>query len=232
MIVAIIPARGGSSRIPRKNIRSFAGKPMICYSIEAAKKTDLFDQIIVSTDDKEIAQISRQAGAEVPFSRPENLSDAYTPTAPVLEHAVNWLNTHSRKVEYFCCIYPTAPFVRPQDIKKGYQLLLDKKASSVFSITTFDFTIFRALRQADGGRLEMFWPENELKRSQDLPTAYHDAGQFYWLNADIFLKNKKVWAPDAYGVLIERYLVQDIDTIEDWQTAELMYEVCRKKGLL
>jgi pseudaminic acid cytidylyltransferase len=229
---AIIPARSGSKRIPGKNIKSFAGKPMISYSIAAAKNSGLFDRIIVSTDSDQIAEIARQYGAEAPFRRPANLSDDNMDMAPVIEHAVNWLNSNGPQIKYFCNIYPTAPFIRTDDLRKAFSILRDKNAPEVFSVTTFPFPVFRALRVAQDGHLEMFWPENELKRSQDLEQAYQDAGQFYWFDSGAFLKNKKNWDPGALPFFIPRYLVQDIDTPEDWQIAELMFEVCRQKGLL
>ena len=232
MNLAIIPARGGSKRIPGKNIKNFAGKPIICYSIEAAAKSNLFDRIIVSTDCDKIAEVSRGAGAEVPFVRPSELSDDHTPTAPVLEHALRWLEHEGCSVKYLCCIYPTAPFVRSEDLIKGYKLLVENNVSSVFSVTEFEFTIFRALKINDEGFVGMFWPEHELTRSQDLPQAYHDAGQFYWLDSETFLKNKKLYAKDAKPVIMPSFLVQDIDTLDDWKTAELLFEVYKKNSLI
>lgn len=232
MNVAIIPARGGSKRIPGKNIKNFAGKPIITYSIDAARKCRIFDRIIVSTDCDRIAEISQRAGAEVPFVRPSELSDDHTPTALVLEHALRWLESESCRVKYLCCIYPTAPFVRSEDLIKGYKLLIENNVSSVFSVTEFEFTIFRGLKINDEGFIEMFWPEHELTRSQDLPQAYHDAGQFYWLDSEKFLGNKKLYANDAKPIILSRFLVQDIDTLNDWKTAELMFEVCKKNGLI
>ena len=232
MNVAIIPARSGSKRIPNKNIKHFLGKPIIHYSIEAAQKSEVFDRIIVSTDSEKIADFAREAGAEVPFMRPAELSDDYTPTAPVLEHAINWLKRHEQSVDYFCCIYPTAPFIRCDDLVRGYKLLIENKASSVFGVTEFNFPIFRGLKINDSGRLEMFWPEHELTRSQDLPTAYHDAGQFYWVDSGKFLKYKKIYSKDSKPVILPRILVQDIDTAEDWELAEMMYQICIKKDLL
>ena len=232
MNVAIIPARSGSKRIPGKNIKSFAGKPIISYSIAAAKNTGLFGRIIVSTDCKRIAEVAKYAGAEVPFIRPPELSDDNTTTAPVLKHAINWLEANGERIDYFCCIYPTAPLIRWEDIKKAFNVLCEKKASEVFSVTTFDFCIFRGLKISEEGHLEMFWPENELVRSQDLPQAYHDAGQFYWFNKEAFNKNKRVWLPEALPYLIPRYLVQDIDTPADWEDVEVMYEVCKRKSLI
>lgn len=230
--VAVIPARGGSKRIPGKNIKNFAGKPIISYSIEAAKASGIFDRIIVSTDSEDIADVARSAGAEVPFARPSELSDDHTPTAPVLEHALKWLKSEGCRVKYLCCIYPTTPFVRSKDLIRGYELLVENNVSSVFSVTEFEFTIFRGLKISDEGFVEMFWPEHELTRSQDLPQAYHDAGQFYWLDSEKFFKNKKLYAKDAKPVILPRVLVQDIDTPEDWEIAEMMYEACKKKGLL
>jgi pseudaminic acid cytidylyltransferase len=224
MNVAIIPARGGSTRIPDKNIRSFAGEPMISYTIAAAKAAKVFDKIIVSTDSRRIAKIAEEHGAEVPFMRSRELSDDHTPTAPVILHALQWLCDYDKPAKYACCIYATAPFVRAEFIKKGYEILLKYGVSSVFSVTTFPFPIFRALRITEKGNLEMFWPEYELTRHQDLPEAYHDAGQFYWLKVDSFLKSKRLYSSDAMPVILPRYLVQDIDTKEDWETAERMFK--------
>jgi len=224
MVVAIIPARGGSRRVPRKNIRLFAGHPMISYSILAAKQTGIFDRIIVSTDSKEIAGVAEKYGAEVPFLRPAYLSDDHTPTAPVLTHALRFLNDNGMAPEHICCIYATAPFVKPEFIRQGYEILLKNDVTEAFSVTSFSFPIFRALRIREDGSIEMFWPEHELTRSQDLPEAYHDAGQFYWLKVKAFLKSQKIYTHDAMPVFIPRYLSQDIDTLEDWETAERMFK--------
>ena len=223
MNVAIIPARGGSKRIPNKNIKSFAGKPIIAYSIEAAKLSGVFDRIVVSTDSEKIAEVAREYDAEIPFLRPAELADDHTPTAPILSHALTWLGEHGASPKYACCIYATAAFVRPESIREGYEKLTKEKVSSVFSVTTFRFPIFRALKITASGHLEMFWPEHELTRSQDLPEAYHDAGQFYWIDCHTFLKEKKLYGRDALPVILPRYLVQDIDTPEDWETAERMF---------
>jgi pseudaminic acid cytidylyltransferase len=230
--VAIIPARGGSKRIPDKNIKPFLGKPIIAYSIETAKISGLFDRIIVSTDSQKIAHTAKEYGAEVPFMRPKNLSDDFTPTAPVLLHALKWMSENEVRSNYVCCIYATAPFIQPDYIKKGLGLIMSKRVSSVFSVSTFPFSIFRALNISDAGYLKMFWSEHELTRSNDLPEAYYDAGQFYWLDSKKFLKTKKIYTGDALPVILPRCLVQDIDTPEDWETAESMYEVARKRGLL
>lgn len=232
MKAAIIPARGGSKRIPGKNIKSFAGRPMIAHSIEAARQTGLFDRIIVSTDSEEIAMVARQFGAETPFVRPAALADDFTPTAEVILHALDWLASHDRPVAHACCLYATAPFVQPRFLRQGFDTLLQSGAASVFTVTTYPASIHRALKIEADGRLAMFWPEYELTRSQDLPEAYLDAGQFYWLDARRFLAEKKIYSVDARPVIMPRYLVQDIDTPEDWLTAEAMYAALLAQGRL
>ncbi len=230
MNFAIIPARGGSKRIPNKNIKLFAGKPIIAYSIEAAQKTNLFDRIIVSTDSEAIANVAIQWGAEVPFLRPSRLADDYTGIDNVMIHALNWFNENEgSKIKYFCCIFATAPFIRPEDIRRGYDLLKKNKATTAFSVTTFPYPIFRALKVNAEGNLEMFWPEYLNSRSQDLPEAYHDAGQFYWAETKSYLREKRFFSKDALPVILPRYLVQDIDTPEDWETAELMFKAIQLK---
>ena len=222
--VAIIPARGGSKRILKKNIKAFAGKPIIAYSIEAAKESRLFDRIIVSTDSQEIVSVASHYGAEAPFIRPKELADDLTPTAPVLHHALVSLLQTGYEVDYFCCIYATAPFVKAKYIREGYDRIRTNRVSSAFSVTSFGFPIFRALKIREDGRLEMFWPAHELTRSQDLPKAYHDAGQFYWLESKRFMDHPRLYSPDAFPVFLPRHLVQDIDTPEDWERAEIMFK--------
>jgi len=222
-VVAVIPARGGSKRIPHKNIKPFCGKPMIAYSIETAKNAGIFDRIIVSTDSKEIASIAKDFGAEIPFMRPVELADDFAGTDAVILHALKWLIKDGEKIDYICCIYATAPFVKAEYIIKGYNLLREKNAASCFSVTTYPFPIFRSLKINSQNRLEMFWPEYRETRSQDLTEAYHDAGQFYWANVTNYLKEKQFYSKNAVPVVLPRYLVQDIDTIEDWNTAELMF---------
>ena len=224
-IVAIIPARGGSKRILNKNIKSFAGKPIISYSIKAAQETNLFERLIVSTDSEQIAKVAKFYGAEVPFIRPAELADDFTGTVPVLLHALNWLNEHDSMTNYFCCIYATAPFLQAEHIIEGYNLLKKRNAATVFSVTTFPSCIFRALRIGKNGCIKMFWPEHENSRSNDLPEAYHDAGQFYWGNTNRFLMEQKLYSSDSVPVILPRYIVQDIDTLEDWEKAEKMYSV-------
>lgn len=221
--IAVIPARGGSKRIPRKNIKSFYGRPMISYSIEGAKSCNIFDKIIVSTDSPEIADAARQSGADVPFIRPPELADDFTPTAPVLLHALEQLSRAGEGYQFLCCIYPTAVFIQPKYIMDGFKLIKTGKAETVFSVTSYSFPIFRALKIEDDGRLKMFWPEYEMTRSQDLTEAYHDAGQFYWLNVPRFIQSKKIYGDRAMPVVIPRSLVVDIDNEEDWEVAENLY---------
>ncbi|MFA7383730.1 MAG: pseudaminic acid cytidylyltransferase [Desulfurivibrionaceae bacterium] len=233
MKVAIIPARGGSKRIPGKNIKPFAGKPMIVYSIEAALQSRLFDRIIVSTDSEQIAAVARQVGAETPFVRPVELADDFTTTADVILHALEWLGEHGAgEADHTCCLYATAPFVHPSFLRQGFDLLLQSGAASVFTVTSYQAPIHRALKIEEDGHLAMVWPEYELTRSQDLPECYHDAGQFYWLDTRRFFADKKIYSHDARPLILPRYLVQDIDTPEDWLMAEAMYMALRALGKL
>lgn len=224
MRLAVIPARGGSKRIPRKNIKLFCGKPMIGWSIEAAQQSGCFDQIIVSTDDVEIAEVARQFGAAVPFMRPAELSDDHTGTIPVIRHAVEWFNAQGRVVEQVCCLYATAPFVRVEDIQRGLKILHEMGSDYAFSVTSYPFPIQRAIRITEQGRVEMFNPEHFNTRSQDLEEAYHDAGQFYWGRASAWLQGTMIFSPDSAPVLLPRHRVQDIDTPEDWLRAEWMFK--------
>jgi N-acylneuraminate cytidylyltransferase len=226
MNVAIIPARGGSKRIPRKNIRDFCGKPMITWSIEAAKNSALFNRIIVSTDDSEIREIALAAGAEVPFERPPELANDHAGTLPVVRHAVQWLAEEGSPAGNVCCIYATAPFLQPEDLSKGRDLLTSDPATEfVFSATPFGFPIFRALRLGEGNTVSMFWPEHELSRSQDLPPAYHDAGQFYWGTAQAWLTKDHIFSSNSRAVVLPPHRVQDVDTPEDWLQAELKFHL-------
>jgi len=231
MNIAIIPARGGSKRIPNKNIKDFLGKPIIVYSIESAIQSNLFDKVIVSTDSIEIAQIAKNYGAEVPFMRPKELSDDWTPTEPVFTHAINWVQDNIGTVNNACCIYSTAPFIRIEDLKKGLENILSEDCNASFPITTFDFCIHRGLKLEEN-TVKMIWAENELVRSQDLPEAYHDAGMFYWVDVQEYLKIKKIHTNKTKPIIIPRILCQDIDTIEDWKTAEIIYEVSKKSRLI
>lgn len=224
MKIAIIPARGGSKRIPRKNIKEFCGKPMIAWSFEAAKASGLFDHIIVSTDDGEIAEIAQQCGAEVPFMRPVELSDDYVGTGAVIKHAAEWAINNFGELDFICTIYATAPFITPADLINGLALLLKSNAEIAFTVTSFSFPIQRAIRITNEGRVAMFQPEHFHTRSQDLEHAYHDAGQFYWARADAVLSEVSAFSHAAIPIILPRNQVQDIDTIEDWQRAELMFK--------
>lgn len=225
MKLCVIPARGGSKRIPRKNIRPFAGRPIIAYSIQAALVSRLFDRVMVSTDDAEIAEIAAGLGAEIPFLRPEELSDDHTGTNAVVRQAIEWHNRQGLLVSCACCLYATAPFVQVRYLREGLERLLDSGKSFVFSVTAYPFPIQRALRVNEKGELEAIYPEYRCTRSQDLEPAYHDAGQFYWGTADAFLHDVPLFSNASLPVVLPSYLVQDIDTEEDWRRAELMYRV-------
>lgn len=229
MRIAVIPARGGSKRIPGKNIREFCGKPMIAWSIEAALASRCFDEVVVSTDDPAIGEVARQYGASVPFVRPSSLSDDYTGTLPVIRHAVEWFIEAGHSVDMVCCIYATAPFVSPQDIQAGMQKLQENSCDFAFSVTSYAFPIQRALRMLDGGRVEMLNPGEFATRSQDLEEAWHDAGQFYWGTVTAWREERVIFGRNSVGIPIPRYRVQDVDTPEDWETAELMFEALRAR---
>ncbi len=223
MNVCIIPARGGSKRIPKKNIREFCGKPIIAYSIEVAKKSGLFDQVVVSTDSNEIADVARTYGAEVPFMRAADLSDDFTGTGAVFAHALKFLIAEGRPYRFACCMYATAPFVRVSFLEEGYRLLEEKDVVNAFTVTSFPFPILRSQQLNEDGVLEMKWPEYRMTRSQDLPEFYHDAGQLYWTRVKEFLEMPDLYR-DAAPIILPRHLAQDIDTEEDWIRAELMFK--------
>jgi len=224
MNIAIIPARGGSKRIPRKNIKEFHGKPMIAYSIEAALNSGCFDKVIVSTDDAEIAEVAKKYGAEVPFMRPANIADDYATTLDVIKHAIEFTEQQAWGVKNVCCIYATAPFLIPEFIQKGLQELTKNTINYAFSATSFPFPIQRAIKLNTEQRVEMFQPEHLNTRSQDLEEAYHDAGQFYWGTSFAFSNGKPFFSPESKAILLPRKRVQDIDTPEDWELAEALYK--------
>lgn len=223
--IAIIPARGGSKRIPRKNIRSFMGKPIISYSIQAAIDSQLYDQVLVSTDDDEIASVANHYGAKTPFMRPAEISDDHATTDSVLLHAISWLEKNDLRYKYATCIYPTAPLIKGMYLAEALEILIKKNATSVFPVTTFAYNIFRSLKLVDNNRLELIWPENATKRSQDFITAYHDAGQFYWFDIEKYKKSGSLFSEDSYPIHLPRYVVQDIDSMEDWEMAERLFKV-------
>ena len=220
--VAIIPARGGSKRIPRKNIREFAGKPMIVHSIACALRSRLFERIIVSTDDDEIGAVARENGAEVPFIRPAELSGDVVGTTGVVAHALRWLHGQHDQPEAVCCIYATAPFIHVNDLRAALSLYESGRWQYVFAATTFAAPIFRSFRSLGDDGLQMFFPEHFLARSQDLPEALHDAAQFYWGRPRAWLDGEKVFDSHSTVTRIPRWRVQDIDTEEDWRRAEAM----------
>ncbi|MGB5918364.1 pseudaminic acid cytidylyltransferase [Arcobacter sp.] len=225
--ICIIPARGGSKRIPRKNIKDFFGKPLIAYTIETALKSKLFEKVVVSTDDETIAQVAKEYGAEVPFLRPDELSDDFTGTGAVISHALSFLQAQGEKYDYVCSIYATAPLLQVKYIQKGLERLQNSDAVNSFSATSMPFPIQRTFK-INNDRCEMFWPENFSKRSQDLEEAYQDAGQFYWKN--LHKESSDVmFGKDSIPIVLPRYLVQDIDTLEDWERAEVLYEVLKRQ---
>ncbi|MBN2646273.1 MAG: pseudaminic acid cytidylyltransferase [Thiotrichales bacterium] len=228
MKVCVIPARGGSKRIPRKNIKPFCGQPMIAYSIQAALNSACFDAVIVSTDDAEIAEVALQFGAQVPFMRPAELANDYAGTLPVIKHAVDWLAQNNQAADEVCCLYATAPFVQPEMLQKAWQQKQQTNAHYCFSVTAYASPIQRALSIRNDGRVEMFFPDQFNQRSQDLQPAYHDAGQFYWGDAQAWQQQLPLFSAQASAFVLPRHRVQDIDTPEDWLSAELMFQLLQK----
>lgn len=224
MKLAVIPARGGSKRIPRKNIKEFCGRPMLSWSIQAAQRSGCFDRIVVSTDDDEIAKVARACGAETPFVRPPELSNDFVGTGPVVAHASQLIADSGDVPEQVCCIYATAPFLVAEDLQQGLSSLLETGADYAFSVTSYGFPIQRALRRSATGRLEMIQPEHLYTRSQDLEEAFHDAGQFYWGTFDAWQRGIPIFSSASCPVFLPRWRVQDIDTAEDWTRAELMFK--------
>ncbi|MFK7911587.1 MAG: pseudaminic acid cytidylyltransferase [Akkermansiaceae bacterium] len=229
--IAIIPARGGSKRIPHKNIKNFCGQAIIGYSIQAAHECDCFDRVIVSTDCPDIARIAREFGAETPFIRPADISDDHASTLPVIRHAIQFCEEESgNKLKHACCLYATAPFVRAEDLRHGHETLTgNKSVEFAFSVTSFPFPIQRALYiDPATSQTRMFSPEHEQSRSQDLQESYHDAGQFYWGTRDAFIQHDGIFTAHSMPVILPRERVQDIDTPEDWRRAELMFNALRQ----
>lgn len=222
--ICIITARGGSKRIPGKNKKLFLGKPIICYSIEAAISSGIFEEVMVSTDDEEIAEISKKAGAEVPFMRSEETSNDYATTDDVLLEVLAAYEKQGRTFEYMACIYPTAPFVTAEKLKNALQVLIENKASGVMPVVSFSFPPQRGMIVKDG-KLQYCYPENAMKRSQDLETMFHDCGQFYFYQTQKY-RACKGDLPDGYvPVIMPETQVQDIDNLSDWELAELKYKM-------
>ena len=224
MRVAVIPARGGSKRIPRKNIRPFAGKPIIAWPIRAALSSGLFDQVVVSTDDAEIAEVARGAGALVPFVRPKNLSDDYADTKSVVQHAISELKLENEPEAQVCCIYPTSVFANAQILNEGLEKLISSKCKFVFSITSVDPGVYRAFAKTAEDRITMLFPDNYAKRTQDLPSLYCDAAQFYWATVAAWQSDLNIFGADSIGVFIDPSRVQDIDNEPQWLAAEQIFE--------
>jgi len=225
--VAIITARGGSKRIPFKNIKLFHNKPIIAYSIEAAISSRIFDEVMVSTDDPAIADIARKCGAVVPFMRSKETSDDHSTTADVLKEVIKEYNATGKKFLYACCIYPTAPFITGEKLANAFQLLIKSEADSVVPVTKFSFPIWRSFKM-DNNKISYNWPEFAPRRSQDLPPAYHDCGQFYFFKCDRFLETGKLVTENTFGLEVPESEVQDIDNEEDWKIAEIKYDLLRK----
>ena len=219
--LAIIPARGGSKRIPRKNIREFLGKPIIAYSIQIALEIGLFEEVMVSTDDEEIAEVAKKYGAKVPFMRSVENADDHASTIDVLVEVLKIYQKRGKNFENGCCIYPTAPLLKSSFIKSGYEKLINESFYTVFPVVEFSYPIQRSLKLSSKGKVEMNWPEHLESRSQDLPKAYHDAGQFYWFNIKEILKEKKLFGKNSGAMVLPSRNVQDIDTEEDWTFAEM-----------
>jgi pseudaminic acid cytidylyltransferase len=228
MPIAIIPARGGSKRIPRKNLRPFCGQPMLAYAIQAAQASGCFEHIVVSTDDAEIAAAARQFGAEVPFMRDPLLADDHTGTTAVTVDAIKQLESLGFSTDAYCCIYATAPLLQAADLAAAFQKLQGQNADYVFSAAAYGFPIQRALKLDAAGFALPFQPESIVKRSQDLEPAYQDAGQFYWGTRDAWLNGKGVFSGTGIAHVLPRYRVVDIDTEEDWRMAELLYQALQQ----
>ncbi|MCK9285624.1 MAG: pseudaminic acid cytidylyltransferase [Rhodocyclaceae bacterium] len=223
MKIAIVPARGGSKRIPRKNVKLFAGLPMIAHSLRAATASGQFDRILVSSEDDEILAVGREHGGES-LRRPPELADDHTATIPVIRHAIGWAEAQGWPLEAVCCIYATAPFVHADDLRTGWRLLQQPGMDFAFAATTFPYPVFRGLLR-EGKGVRMIFPEHFPTRSQDLPEALHDAGQFYWGTPRAWKEEERIFSERAAPVMLPRHRVQDIDTEEDWQRAELLWRL-------
>ena len=228
-IIAIITARGGSKRIPRKNIKEFHGLPIIQYSIKAALSAGIFDEVMVSTEDDEIAAEAKKAGATVPFKRSKDTADDFATTAQVLLEVLNMYKEKGQVFKYACCIYPTAPFVSGQKLTAAFQAMENANADSIVPVTKFSFPIWRSFKMNKEGQVAYNWPEFAPKRSQDLPPSYHDCGQFYFFKIEPFLRTGKLVTENTIGLEVPESEVQDIDTEEDWKIAEIKYDMFLKK---
>ena len=223
--LAIIPARGGSKRIPHKNIKPFLGRPIIAYSIEAALGTGLFEEVMVSTDDVEIAEIARQEGASVPFLRSMENANDYATLADVLVEVINAYKGRGDEFDLICCLLPTAPLISSEDVRSAYDQLVMSTFDSICPVVAFSYPILRSLSIDEKGNLNMNWPEYRFSRSQDLRPAYHDSGTFYWIKTSSLLKDKKLLSENGTAIVLDEFRVQDIDTDTDWALAEMKYKL-------
>jgi N-acylneuraminate cytidylyltransferase len=224
MRLAIIPARGGSKRIPRKNIRPFRGQPIIAWPLKAARQSGLFDEVMVSTDDEQIAEVARSMGANVPFMRSPDTSNDTATTAAVLLEVLAKYAEQGATFEVACCMYATAPFVTADLLRDGHDALVQSKFDVIMPVAAFSYPIWRSLKRDGAGRVDLIWPENLNQRSQDLPKAYHDVGQFYWFRTQPFIRDGALMGPNTGSILLPESQVQDIDTEDDWAIAELKHE--------
>ena len=231
MKLCVIPARGGSKRIPRKNIKPFLGRPIIQWSIEAAVQSGCFDKIIVSTDDDEIAEVAQKNGAEVPFMRPHELANDFAETIPVIAHAIRWFACNNTLIDAACCIYPTAPLIKKEDLIFGMNALQEKNANYAFAAVKFNYPIQRAFRINKRGRIELIDESAINARSQDLEESWHDAGQFYWGKRDSWIEELPIFGPESIPIPIPSIRAQDIDTVDDWDNAEFKFKFLREKNL-
>lgn len=225
--LCVIPARGGSKRIPRKNIKYFQGKPILSYSIKAALESGLFDEVMVSTDDVEIADVAKKYGAKVPFFRSIENSNDYATTVDVLNEVMQNYVDLDREFDAICCLYPTAPFVLPKHLKEGFEKLRSGNFSSVFAAVSFSYPIWRGLKETDNGKVEMIWPEFLNTRSQDMESTFHDAGQWYWFRPERIIKEGSLFTNNSSFIILDELEAQDIDNETDWKIAELKYELLR-----
>lgn len=224
--IAIIPARGGSKRIPRKNIKPFCGKPIIAYSIEAALASNLFGEVMVSTDDEEIAEVAKKYGAYIPFMRSKKNADDFATTHDVIKEVIETYEQRGHAFSYGCCIYPTAPFITSSLLHEAFKKLVDNNFDCLFPIVKYSYPIWRSLKIEDN-KVSMWWPENVNKRSQDLPASYHDAGQFYWFNIEPIMNKGSLLDDNTGAIVVDELQVQDIDTLSDWEVAEIKYKYVR-----
>lgn len=223
--LAIIPARGGSKRIPRKNIKDFLGKPIIAYSIETALKSGLFDEVMVSTEDEEISAIAIKYGAKVPFLRSKKNSNDYATTQDVIEEVIFEYKKLDIHYNLVCCFYPTAPLVSVNNLQRCYNLILKNGYDTTFPVVSYEYPVQRALYLNENNLIRLVWPEYEKSRSQDLEKRFHDAGQFYWINVNKFIKSGKIFSENSSSIVLDNLFVQDIDSLSDWILAELKYKI-------